>query len=226
MGKKEVLEVFRDNQFFLIPFFIMLLIFSSLVLFLGNSGLFHLINNNYSTFADYLFLSFSQLGDGIIAFSFVFLLLWISFRQAFTLLTITLLITILFYLLKQFIFYDFSRPATYFGEKLIRMVPGYTPPRLHTFPSGHAATAFSVYLFFAIIVKQNGVKFGLFIIALLVAYSRIYLSAHFPADVICGSLLAVIITVSTYVFFRRINNSWIDQKFVIHVRKFFRRQIA
>lgn len=215
-----------NNWYFFIPFFILLFIFCSLTVLYGNSAVFHIVNNAHSPFTDFLFVSFSDLGDGLLAFMLVFILLWISFREALTLLVITLIIITLIAVFKRYLFIDFHRPLFYFGEQMIRIVPGYNPPKLHTFPSGHTATAFSVYLYLSFLARNNSLKFSLFLVAALIGYSRIYLAAHFPADVIGGSVLATLVTVVVYVLSRRINNSWIDQRLIINFFRGIRRQTA
>lgn len=217
-------KTLTENGYFLLPF-LMIFIFSTLTISLiGNSEAFHFINEHHSTIADFWFLSFTNLGDGKVAFLTIFILMWISFREAFSLLLITLIITILIFLLKNVLFPDFERPILFFGEQMIRLVPGYQPPKLHSFPSGHTATAFSLYLYIAFLTKKKGVKFVLFLVASLVGYSRIYLSAHFPADVVVGSLLATLVTILVYLYSERIKSSWLDQKIVYNRHKMLARQ--
>ncbi|MFA5327570.1 MAG: phosphatase PAP2 family protein [Prolixibacteraceae bacterium] len=221
-----IFQIIKGNRYFLLPFIVLLLVSTVLVTIQGNSAIFLFVNRHYSVFADFWFLSFTKLGDGTVAFLLIFILMWVSIREAFTLLVITLLITILIALLKRFFFADYDRPLLYFGEQFIRMVPGYNPPKLHTFPSGHSATAFSVYLYLTFLVKQRGIKFGLFLVACTIGYSRVYISAHFPADVIAGSLSAVLITLPSYFYCKRIKASWIDRRITFNVNKVFTRQTA
>ncbi|RZK66946.1 MAG: phosphatase PAP2 family protein [Pedobacter sp.] len=53
-----------------------------------------------------------------------------------------------------------------------------------------------------------------FVIAVLTAYSRMYLSAHFFEDVVAGSVIGVIVTVFWL--------SWIDNKAFLHTEKWGR----
>lgn len=226
ISKRSVLaEVLGENKTFLIPFFLLISFFSILLIVVGNSGLFLFFNKLHSDFADLFFPYVTYLGDGLIPFILIVILLGVSFREFLSFASITLLIIIIVTILKRVFFPELFRPVAYFGtSEVIRVVTGYIPPSLHTFPSGHSATAFSVFLYLAFLSKNNFVKFLLFTIALMVGYSRIYISAHFPADVIFGSLIAVTITISGYSLSRLIQNSWIDKKIIFKPKIFVRRQ--
>jgi len=220
-------RVIRENTVFFVPF----LLFSALFLILlgtfGNSRMFLQVNSHYSDFADFLFFYWTNLGDGVIAALLIVALLWISFRDALTFLIITLLITIIVNILKDHIFPEMNRPVAYFGtSQVLHIVSGYKPPILSTFPSGHTATAFSVGLYISFFVKNRLTKFLLFLVAFFVGYSRMYLSAHFPADVVTGALIGVIITLLCYFPGRLIRSSWMDKKIEYRPRLFFRQQIV
>ena len=222
--QKSILgRIIYGNTNFIIPYLIFSLFFLILIGIYGNSCLFLLVNGNHSKFVDPLFLYMTNLGDGIVAFLLILSLLRVSFRDAITFLIITLVITIIVSLLKDHIFPELVRPVPYFGTtKLLHLVPGYRPPSLGSFPSGHTATIFSVCLYLSFYSKTSVVKLVLFLIAFLVGYSRIYLSAHFPADVIAGAFVGVSVTLLCYCFRGQLKNPWLDNNFVFTNRLFMK----
>jgi len=218
-----IYKIIRVNKYFLLPFILSISLFSALLGIYGNERLFLHLNGFHSKFADFFFLISTNLGDGIIAFFLVVILLWVSFRDALTFLVITILITIAVTILKNVFFPEFYRPVAYFEyTEVVRLVTGYDPPMYCTFPSGHSATAFSVYFYLAMLSKKQVVKFFLFVVAFLVAYSRIYLSAHFPEDVAVGSSIAVTITILCYYFGQQLKSGRLNKKLVFKPKIFVR----
>jgi len=218
-------QVFGANRHFFVPLLLFTALFFTLLGIYGNAKFFLFVNRHYSNFADFFFVYLTNLGDGIIAALLIILLLWISFRDALTFLIITLLITIIVNLLKDHIFPELNRPVAYFGSsEILHLIPGYTPPELSTFPSGHTATAFSVGLYISMLIRNRYLKLLLFVMAFLVGYSRMYISAHFPADVVAGALIGVFTTLICYYLSSLVKSSWVDQRIKYIPRIFVKQQ--
>lgn len=68
-------------------------------------------------------------------------------------------------------------------------------PRDYSFPSAHTMSSFAA----ATVIANANIKMGIIslIIAMLIAFSRLYLYVHYPSDVLAGVILGVIISMVT-----------------------------
>ncbi|MDD4939904.1 MAG: phosphatase PAP2 family protein [Candidatus Omnitrophica bacterium] len=73
--------------------------------------------------------------------------------------------------------------------------------RGESFPSGHAAAAFALIFPFIIYSRKFYIKALLFVMGGLMAYSRVYLGAHFLSDVAAGAALGTACAVLCYLLF-------------------------
>ena len=65
--------------------------------------------------------------------------------------------------------------------------PLVTIPHSHSFPSGHTATAFAGATVLARLLPRGAPAF--YLLALAVAYSRLYVGVHFPLDLVGGAVV-------------------------------------
>jgi undecaprenyl-diphosphatase len=64
-------------------------------------------------------------------------------------------------------------------------------PSTFSFPSGHATVSFACATVLALAVPR--LRWPLFALAVLVAWSRVYVGVHYPGDVLAGALLGLAI---------------------------------
>ena len=64
-------------------------------------------------------------------------------------------------------------------------------PHTHSFPSGHAATAFAGATVLAWFAPR--LRVPLFVLAALIAYSRVYVGVHWPLDALGGAALGLLV---------------------------------
>ena len=72
------------------------------------------------------------------------------------------------------------------------------PPDSYSFPSGHTASSFTAAMLIGYYLKKW--RYGAYILASLIAFSRLYLFVHYPTDIICGILLGTISALITIKF--------------------------
>jgi membrane-associated phospholipid phosphatase len=134
---------------------------------------------------DRVMLGFTQIGSGITALgvAFIFFLAGnrlFSYQLILGTLTLWLLVELLKYIVHR------SRP---FIKMVQARIVGF-PAIGSSFPSGHTSQVF----FIATLVAQHfhlsiGLVILLYVIALLVGITRMYVGAHYPRDVLAGAIL-------------------------------------
>ena len=80
----------------------------------------------------------------------------------------------------------------------------------YSFPSGHSANAVTVYGSLAAHEKKRKLLWALAVVLpLMVGFSRVFVGAHFPTDVLCGWLLGAVIVALIPWLRRVIRNRWL-----------------
>ncbi len=162
---------------------------------------------------DLLIRIVNLLGDGWTLILIGLLLLLVNIRAAFQVLLSGLTAGLIVFVFKKFIFPGAMRPMNYFhqhGGYDILPVEGIDLGSWHSFPSGHTAAAFALFISLALL-NRNKLLDLLFVgLAILAALARLYLGQHFFEDVYFGALLG---TLSAFgVHLALLNSKWYRQK--------------
>lgn len=157
----------------------------------GKEHSFLIINQSGSPAFDYVFQYLTYLGDGIIWVPlFVYT---IVYKREFLIAIIAALIicTVLTHFLKRVVFPDELRPIGVLTTR-VRTIEGLSVHRIHSFPSGHTSTAFTLALLLAFRLAKTMWTFFFPVVAFFVGYSRVYLAQHFVTDVFAGALIGIV----------------------------------
>jgi membrane-associated phospholipid phosphatase len=199
--------MFRKNKIFHIASLVSLCL--ALMLFavsynMGKAELFLWLNIDMGTVGDYYWKTFTNLGDGVL-WILIAVFLW-RYKRFYLPLSIYVFVlsTVFTQVFKYWIIPDEPRPTKALaGNTEIHVVPNVELHTVSSFPSGHTATAFCIFLLGCIVFNdRRWLYFGL-LYALLVGYSRVYLAQHFPFDVAGGIIVALIsVYISLFIFDR------------------------
>ena len=168
---------------------------------------------SWVSFQDFFFKYITELG-GPIQFVIIVGLLFHKVGNALFILGAELLTALFVFPIKHLV--SALRPSlffsTYFPDVVLHHVDGVTLYKLYSFPSGHTATVFSLMLGLTLIFNhKKWWSVGFFVLAVLTAYSRIYLSQHFAEDVLLGSFIGVVMTLVAYRLYKRKVYPWEDK---------------
>jgi undecaprenyl-diphosphatase len=65
----------------------------------------------------------------------------------------------------------------------------------YSFPSGHATTSFALAWVISACYPNSLIQIAIYLAAITISLSRIYMREHYPLDVICGALLGTSVAV-------------------------------
>lgn len=138
----------------------------------------------------------SRLGDGYV-WAFIYFLFYM-FRIKYAVLYFSRALASVFICIFAFLYIKnfFSRIRPY---KKHDKIPIMYPPDKHSFPSGHTMVGFAIS--FSMGSYSLGSAFLFYIVASLIAFSRVYVGLHYPLDVVCGIIFGTIVGILTNTIF-------------------------
>jgi len=193
--KTSMNEVLRRIKTFLIPYLVILCICLVIKLVYTRSEIYFAVNAHYDPFIDWIEPYVTDIGNGWTAVAIAALLTLFSYRKA-LIVASSYAVTSLSAQIIKYIF-DAPRPLLYFKDEVdrIHLVKGVEMLHVHSFPSGHTVSIFTLGVIFTYWSKNKAWGPVFLLIAVMVGYSRMYLSQHFFEDVTAGSVIGTILTV-------------------------------
>jgi len=173
------------------------------------------INSYHQPFLDQFFKYVTILGDGYMLYFILLLAFFRKYWETLMLFTGTAVASIVTQIIKRSL--ALPRPARVFSENdQLYLVPGIDIHFHHSFPSGHSTTAFAIYFGLALLYPKQ--RWFFTIVAVIVAFSRVYLSQHFLEDILAGSVIGFAFILISYNLWSRLANSsqrkWLHQNLV------------
>ena len=188
-------KVYQRLKWLLWPFTGVLFCLLELRLVVSRSDAYFFINRLHTPAGDFLFPYITELGSASAAVLISLSLLIFRKRMGVTMATAYLFTAAISFSLKAMV--GFPRPYRYFASRLhdIYFVPGVTIlDNFRSFPSGHSVCVFTAATVLCYYTKNKLWSLLYLILAMLVAYSRMYLSQHFLEDVTAGATLGIFFT--------------------------------
>ena len=147
--------------------------------------LFLTINQISSPILDYVFIFITYAGESLF-WGFIIIVLWLKKERKASVYLIYAFILDSILAFSTKLFFQRPRPPERFpGLEVLRKEYGLS------FPSAHSERVFSGAVILGSLYKKF--RLSLFVLAMIVAFSRIYIGVHYPSDVVIGSINGIII---------------------------------
>jgi len=209
---QSVRIIFKERALLLAFLALLLLVFGIWIAVTDKGQGFRQLTGYHSPPFDFFFRYITHLGDGI--FIIVTGIL-IGKRKQYILsggILISYMLSGIFAQLGKKLL-NLPRPKAWFeaiGETIYQ-VPGLEVHMKGSFPSGHTASAFAFATVLILMLPYRWYSGLLLLLAIIVGYSRIYLSQHFPVDVWAGAMIGAFSGVIVFLIFK--NSKYLNSKF-------------
>lgn len=175
----------------------------ALLLGMGYYDSFLFLNAFRSSFLDAFMPHFTHIGEGVtVAMLFAFLIFNKDRALVNTLLVALVVLGLLLWSLKQFVFIGWNRPPKIFENLADIYFISLGGEKYKSFPSGHSSAVWMMMSFIAFYVRDKKYVLQLLaaLLAIAVAYSRVYIGVHFPGDILAGSFIGIGLALLSFSF--------------------------
>jgi membrane-associated phospholipid phosphatase len=204
----RITDVLHQMRLFFVPYMIILIFCLFIKLTYTREEIYFSVNGHYDAWADVFFTYATDFGEGFMVLAVALYFLLFSYRKALLTVTSFAFTGILVQIVKHIV--RAPRPTVYFESQLthIHLVKGIHQLTTNSFPSGHTVTAFTAAAVLSYLTTNKRTGFLYLLLAIMVAYSRMYLSQHFFEDVTAGSIIG---TIGTIIWI-----TWMDNRPFMH----------
>jgi membrane-associated phospholipid phosphatase len=204
----KVVSAIHKNPAFFLGFICVLMPATLFLLIDGNSASFLLLNTYHPSLLNNFFIAYTFVGNGLFAICLIAIYFFAikKKQEALILLYAFLSSGIIVQIVKNL--FNSPRPKLFFGNHYPSFfINGIQFCYNNSFPSGHTATAFAIATTVVLLSKNKKIQVPVLLLAILVAYSRIYLGQHFLLDVLVGSSIGIICGVCCVCFASHFRNT-------------------
>ncbi|MFL5731271.1 MAG: phosphatase PAP2 family protein [Cytophagaceae bacterium] len=198
-----MIRIVKENKAFFLCMGLYVLAGFFVILWVPKGNLEREINSYSTVEADNFFRFYTEFGNG----AFLMLVIALLFMRNMYYGTLGLISflssTIIVQLIKNVAFPEAPRPISFFEPTLkLHYVSSVEIHHWASFPSGHTSGAFTVFCLLALLVRNQFLAILFFSLALLVAFSRMYLLQHFFLDTYVGAIIGTATTMVCYYYFQ------------------------
>lgn len=197
LSRPRYFQPLEGARYFILLFLVWLVLGGVMLAWEQDRWVYRTINNQHTPLGDMIFPWVTHIGEGTVIIIGLLLLFLVprlrSWRFALALAVCNLSPFLITQAIKGLV--NAPRPLKYFAEaSWIHRVPDQPLNYDFSFPSGHSEGSFAFLCFLSLLLPQRYRFLGavLFLVALSVGYSRMYLSQHFYADVYTGSVVGTL----------------------------------
>jgi membrane-associated phospholipid phosphatase len=211
MRGKFLFAIFKRCEVFLYPYFLLVIFSLAMLVIFGKATTHIWSDQHHLPFLDSWFYYYTYVGDGTFVIILALLLLLYKVLYSIYIATSYAISSLVSTILKHIL--DTSRPMKFFQgtDYELHYVKGVNVYLDYSFPSGHSASAFALFLTLSMLTAYKGFRVLFLFLAVLVAYSRIYLSQHFLIDTIGGSAIGVITVFFCSYLYQNLHGEWLEK---------------
>jgi membrane-associated phospholipid phosphatase len=195
-------KVLQQNSWFYWPYFVLVSLAAVIQATYHQFDIILWVNSHHHSALDFIFKNLTHLGDGLFAAVVCGIILAFYRTYFWSSIFCVYVPAIITQILKRLVFANHLRPAAKMSAYTqLHYVEGITIHTQNSFPSGHSTGAFALFLFLALLIPNKKLGIVFLSLALLAAFTRVYLLQHFFEDVFLGSVIAVTCTTLLFTLF-------------------------